>query len=945
MFTSAKNPKNNKIRNKSGFIGRLAALVTLITLCCCLGLPPTQFLTGNFDIVNAEIDQADWNQPPHKGEYWPLAASNRLVVTSFSSEPLRNPSLEFRGTYINPQGRTVVRLVFRNYRSAWSNTWRILTLKAYDPFESLIDWDNQKTVMYSKSMARRRHDWYSSLDNTAASRFSPSSPDKVGATGVHEIDLNSNNNEGLSWSSVGFRDLPIDLVLKEGKTLSDLKDKGQGVDGLIDMRLMSKDTNRKVYTTTLIQKADEYELDKNLTPYFQYTTSGRVPFVASASADDSKWKFGLQDDIKLKGAPELKAANAYVRYGSDKFGNSYVEVVHRMAKDFLRNTDFKGAPFAYRQVFTPAFADILKPVTYIDENGNQEGNIAAIVYQADVSDNAYPSYAQNNFDAPKKDYCVRVRNDYINDSPDGKYKYIEVARENDQDGFVKTDGTSADPGVKIATNTANATQTFLNYAQSGFTGRPTITRYYVDPSKINHQALENVMFYSAILSANNARGFAEYGATTASPFTFSAGSTVNIDFDDNVTWEGAEVSGELQLIIGDKIMSIGMWSNIKKPRPAIKPKHYEWTVPFDITVPAGTKIRLMGDSEMNKDNIPQSGVTLSQGTQSLRLNRSSQNKIIPKIIQQSDTIAQIRTLETALEPNIQEIFTDDTKIIGHSYYKGALAEILPKNGDMEYKINYDPVTNTGDAPEPVTVKGQSKQGYRFTFEKPTENPQQNGWPDLSKDMPIKFHNTDVRIDAIPSESVVEQVQAKVVFDLNGGTMDTSGTSAPYSYTGRTSESDPVTRIAPLNKNYRKIENAQGNLVDNPAYQENGFETAEGAAENRRMVNGALADHDGEALTGERLEFRKYVTQKPKPPEGKVFKEWNTKKDGTGTKFESTTAISAGMTVYAIYREAPVVPTGVRPDSNDARGMLIQLALLSMMIALAAILRRKLRACS
>ena len=936
MFISNNNNPKHALRKSRSLRKPILAIAVAVLFCL---LPIFSGLIGTFNQANAEVEQADWDRPLHSGDYWPLSPSNKLVVTSFSSEPLRNPSLEFRGTYVNPDGRTVVRLTFRDYVSAGTTVWFILTLKAYDPLDSLIDWNNPRTAILPGSTPATRNDWYFSKDITDKSHFKPSNPAQVGTTGVYEVNLGNNGN---STAGIGARNHAIDLVLKEGKTLSDLKANGNGVDGLIDMRIMSDEQDRKVYTTTLINKGNDYELKKNVVPYFQYTTSARIPSVGSAGADDDKWRFGIQDDIWITSPRIIRASNAYIRYGVDKQGNKYIEVVHRMAKGGLNNTDSKNDPYAYRQVFTPAFADMLKPVTYVDENGNKENNVVAIVYQADVSDAAYPEYAQNNFDAPKSDYCVRVGKDYINNSPDGKYKYIQVARKNDKDGFVKTDGTSADPASKTATTTANVSQSFINGSASGFTGRPTITRYYIDSTKLNYQTFNNIMFYSGIITANTQRGFTEYSATTTQPLNFTSGSTVNINFDDKVPWKDdiSKNTSELQLIVGDKITGIGFWSYFNKPQPVIRPKDYEWQVPYDITIPAGTKIRLMGDSENNKANIPQSGVTISQGNQFIKLTKSTQNKTIPKLIPHSDTIAQTRTLLTAYKPNIQEIFTDDTKIVGHSFYEGALAEILGENGDMNVKIPYDQSTDTGQAPESVVVNGKTKQGYKFTFEKPATNPEQNGWPSLEKDMPVRFNNTDILTNSIPSETVVEQVQAKVVFDLNGGTIPASGTSAPASYTNRTAETDSITRIAPLNKNYRKIKDNNGNFVNNPAYKQNGFETADGAEENRRMVGGVLADHDDKALTGDNLKYRQFVSQTPEAPEGKYFKEWNTKPDGTGTKFEKTTPIDSGMTVYAIYEDQ--IPTGILPTQKKAIDLLLPISLVSIMATFALILRKKVK---
>lgn len=943
MFISnAKNPKHALRKGRSL---RKPILVTAVVLVFCF-LSIFSGLIGNFNRANAEVEQADWDKPLHSTDYWPLAQSNTFNITSFSSEVVRNPSLEYKGTYINPDGRTVVRLVYRRFNSALSGAWHILALKAYDPLDSLIDWTNPNTVMFTGQKTNTRHCWYNATKNGQYAHFANSSVTQVGTTGVHEINLKLNGNENAGVA--GTREIPMDLVLKEGKTLSDLKANGNNVNGIVEMRLMTDEPNRQVYVTPLFE--GQKRLGKKNTPYYAYTWPAVVPYGGSSLNDSSDWRSGLQDDIQIAGNVQFKASNSYIRYGVDKLGNKYIEVVHRMAKEANGEEDYNGRPFAYRQTFSPIFADMLKPVTYIDENGNQEKNIVAMVFPGDVKDLPFAAGWNNTYDMPTKDRSIRVStNDsngvnYINTTPDGKYKFIEVAKKGNN-GFVKMDGTSSDPFVKIATNTANLNDTILNSVASGFTGRPVITRYYIDEKKLNRLTFNNIMFYSSLLSANDNPGFTTYSANATYDMVFRAGTKVNIDFADDVTWAGGDINGiqsQLQLIVGEKLMSVDMRSFIQNRSAWNRKNHYEWTVPFDIKIPKGTGIKLVGDSDNNRDNFTIGNVTLSNGgTMSITLTPQSQKNTRPQIIQHADTTATTRTLLTSYKPNIQEIFTDDTKIIGHTYYEGALVELTGKNGMMHYKVPYDMENGaTLQAAENVVVNGKTKQGYKFTFDKPATNPEQNGWPNLSKDMPVLFNNTDFLTNSVPSETVTEQVQAKVVFNLNGGTMDTSGSSAPVSYTKRTTETDSITKIAPLNKNYRKILDANENFVDNPEYKQNGFETADGATENRRMVGGVLADHDGKALTGDNLKYRQFIEQSPTPPAGKYFKEWNTKPDGTGTKFDKTTPIDSGITVYGIYDD--IVPTGVMPTQKKAVDLLLPISLVSIMATFALILRRRVK---
>ena len=71
-----------------------------------------------------------------------------------------------------------------------------------------------------------------------------------------------------------------------------------------------------------------------------------------------------------------------------------------------------------------------------------------------------------------------------------------------------------------------------------------------------------------------------------------------------------------------------------------------------------------------------------------------------------------------------------------------------------------------------------------------------------------------------------------------------------------------------------------------------------------------AEHEYYAMVGEERIVVKTVRgefvlpQTPNAPEGKVFKEWNTESDGSGTKIESVDQLDANMTIYAIFTDIP-----------------------------------------
>ena len=69
--------------------------------------------------------------------------------------------------------------------------------------------------------------------------------------------------------------------------------------------------------------------------------------------------------------------------------------------------------------------------------------------------------------------------------------------------------------------------------------------------------------------------------------------------------------------------------------------------------------------------------------------------------------------------------------------------------------------------------------------------------------------------------------------------------------------------------------------------------------------------DGSLLSTVKVETGKKVAAASMPAapveEGFTFKEWNTKQDGTGAKFNADTVVNNDLTVYAIYTKNPVTP--------------------------------------
>lgn len=72
---------------------------------------------------------------------------------------------------------------------------------------------------------------------------------------------------------------------------------------------------------------------------------------------------------------------------------------------------------------------------------------------------------------------------------------------------------------------------------------------------------------------------------------------------------------------------------------------------------------------------------------------------------------------------------------------------------------------------------------------------------------------------------------------------------------------------------------------------------------------------GKSIAGDSLKDQSMPADPVK--DGFTFKEWNTKEDGTGTKFDGATVVDADLTVYAIYtKNAGQNPSVPNPDPNQ-----------------------------
>lgn len=857
--------------------------------------------------VFAEVEKADWTINEKKEaemSFWKLSGINEVVVVA-NAEGMKTPSINYIGTYINDKGRTVVRVSFRVFQNLATAVWHKALFKFDKDLYNLIDFGDTGTGMYKGADNGK---WHDSDTYKEVVQFADVVSSISGSVNVKEQNLK--NNENLVGGAARV-EVPIDLVLKDGKTVADIKGQPH-----IQMRLAAEDYKR-IFCVAGTGKADNDTTDpdqnKIVTPYNSYTFMTYIPS-ANNNADVNTVEDYNRD-------LQFYAANSYAKYNE---AGGYLDVFHKQSK-LNSGYNIGGENFAFRQVFDEKFASVLKPqdasgtvaeVFPAGQQGNMWGNAEPIkITESDLNNS-------DNSDLNPGFYGIQVASTY---------------KSNIKNKFA---------GLKTVLTTAKPGESYLNGATTEFnSGLPTITRYYIDKDKVAEKGLTtddlaSFDFYSTFI-LDSTKKLIEYTATndTGKDIVLKPNSTIGLTYVDGKTSTPKTELDKYSLTFGEGPYKIELRSNFKHVGGAAgqpgRGKEYEYNLIPGMTIKAGEKITFR---TMKYNIIPTKVILTLPGTDGdktidLVPGANGPELTTPRRLNYITTYAGGSATQSGVNPDIDELFTDSQNITGRTRYVGAKIKLFyPDNTDYEFTIA-DQKTRTK-----MKVNGADVNGYTFTtegktgFAMPTE---------LVKDSVIGITNTDVKKASTPSEKVFEKVQAKVTFDLNGGKLATTvksfegfdttklpGTEFAYKLQ-RANDSAPVVRIAPMN------EKAAGDAD----YTPNGF----------KVDN--YIDHNGDALQGDALELRKFVAEKPtiESTDNLVFLGWTTKKlEGTadevtkafeklqkdnkiattaeevnGTEayiFNDASPITKATTVYAVYGEdRDVIPGTESPDNPDPEG--------------------------
>lgn len=785
-------------------------MALFLSLIMLIGIFPLDIFAETFPTKdkggNPVVGTTDWQTTEEnlKGKnFWPLAAKQYLREVSSTAEPMKNPMIGYGGYFIRPDGRTVIRLTMRKFDKVGTGVWHIMQMKLEDSFNDMVDWNDLETGIYKGVSSGSKTGWYNDdLAYEKITNFATTTITDAGSVDVKEVNIADNGNTG---PTAALNEVPINLVLQAGKSIDSFNN-----EPLVQIRMLARDKQQVAcYTDAGSGKGN----------YSTYTFSSIVPL-------KHNYEQNLLREIRASVTTDraFRGAGSSVLYNKEK---GYIEVRHRYNKVAITGNGLYGSKLGYRQTVNKKFFDVLKPK-------DASGTIAHIF---STSNNGLPTAGRLDANGdPTPTGSVPVLKENINFPAGSDLGFIQVAA-ND---FYRD--AEAQQGIKTNFTTNQPLASWLDGVESLLNnGQGTTVRYYVDTDKVDKllggdDGLQYFPFYSAVI-LDNKSGQYKYIFKLDKDITLNAGEKIGIDFQNRYGKGDNTAGGQaglrtMEMRLGIRGMGTEMFlgTNFACEGPysllnSENGKHYSYTVQngMAMTLKKGTEIYLFA-------NYPDGGdATISfKGGQSFYKAKYEKNQN-PIVLDWQGTYSAGTVVTTFQKPDVDEIFLGDTKITGRTAYEEAEVNIRKSKADQDVQTIIAKPGNTSnkdDSRIDVVVNNVKVKGYEFDTTKPGnekdgKTPRTFTMPELKRDMPLLFTNTNVEVLAEESRpAVIEQVQAKVNFDLNGAKSKDN--------------KDVIEKIAPLSKEYAvDIETGEANTN----YKASGFEGENVKVdENNKTVN-------------------------------------------------------------------------------------------------------------
>ena len=329
----------------------------------------------------------NWENKIKDKSRWKIGDNQRIVRVS-TSDPLEMNDVNYDGAFIDANGRTVLRLIYREKAQAVSAVW----------YRALFNFgDLDQYIDYDKSYV-------------------------VGRDGETKYDLKPFNDRKERLLDIGRatgdrtnqrKNLPINLVLKEGLRTKDLGNKNY----IVQMRITNGDDATKIYA---------YAPGKSSIDYSSYTKTTSVSL--EDKVDSLFLKGGLQNDSENATNQEFFMSE-FIANPENYNDASNIGIIRTQYMGQRSGGDKSptvgGEQIAFVQVFDAKLVDFFK----VEDDGTI----------------AYTNLLNDDRSVSKFAHKIKIKKSDINYSKDGKLAYIVLAPKAFQkDGVKKVEITDHD---------------------------------------------------------------------------------------------------------------------------------------------------------------------------------------------------------------------------------------------------------------------------------------------------------------------------------------------------------------------------------------------------------------------------------------------------------------------------------------------------------------------
>lgn len=785
--------------------------------------------------TKAEVEPTNWskeiNEDANK-DIWPVLESQRIEKQNVSNYFGMNvPTINYAGTYKTKnndgQEREVLRFTF-NRREAGARRTKYFTnlvIKVNKELDDLIDWGSEKTGFFTGGDRGVLEDnpYFQTVN-----RFSSVSENKVGIKDAKYIDLvaTKNTSDGAPGYGSNKFSTPFQFVLMPGRSVKELKRFG-----LVQARIYNRDNGENAAFSRILMRSDNLQTGKDgKVPYNNFTLSTIVPKDVDLNGNLNYFLEGGANFV-------FNNSDCYLRYNAQE---GYIDVINKYSKKKSKDT-FYGNPYAFYESFDKKFLNILKP--------DSEGRVGFIATTDPndtffAKDSIFRRDGSINWDT---NTLCPIKFSDINTRANTSIVDEDVAFIQASDKNWSRNQYDKNKGIKTIISKGRFTDALLCASESYNNGIGTTVRFFVDTDKIEKNfdlsGLQTYGFYFAyVVQPNMDYPYLKWTHTMKNSELLNGerllkrGTQVTLDFVN------VQDKGKVLITIGKGVNAVTFRDSI-----SIADRHWrqwKWTVPYDILLKEGDEFNVYAEGYYKTPPAQYNKLTIS-GLDSYNSHIEEWGEsgdLKPRVINGSDNIGGGSLEKTLFTPNVDEIFTDSNKITGRVFHERSEVVFTTRDNfnNKKSKVQRISATNSGAYRKIREIDENGKLEYKeyprtYAFDTSNPNPTTNNqiytypefqMPSLTKDLPIYICTNNIKRGASNSDKVVEQVQAKVTFNLNGG-----GSASQLNGGGGTFE-----KIVPLNKEYTYLPKYDENqkitgFERNSKYKENCF----GKVENNKAV--------------------------------------------------------------------------------------------------------------